>query len=71
MKEKMGVGYTEHLRSIRIRYAVTLFDRGIDSVKNVALLSVFSDPLYFSTVFKKSVGISPKEYVEKSHSPQS
>ena len=66
----MGVGYAEYLRSLRIRYAISLFDRGIESVKNVALLSGFADPLYFSTVFKKSVGTSPKEYVKKSRGSQ-
>ena len=62
-KEKMGVSFSEHLRTLRIKYAVTLFDHGLDSVKNVAFLSGFSDPLYFSTVFKNTVGTSPKEYM--------
>jgi AraC-like DNA-binding protein len=61
----MGIGYAEYLRNLRIKYAVSLFDHGIDSVKNVALLSGFSDPLYFSTVFKTVVGLSPKEYLKK------
>lgn len=61
-KKKTGVGYSEYLKTLRIKYAVTLFDHGIESVKNVALLSGFTDPLYFSTIFKKSVGMSPKEY---------
>ncbi len=72
-KKKMGVGYAEYLRALRLKYAVSLFDFGIASIKNVALLSGFSDPLYFSTVFKKEMGISPKDYVEKknvSHTAQ-
>ena len=64
-KEKMEVSYTEYLRNTRIKYAVTLLDHGIDSVKNVALLSGFSDPLYFSSVFKKTIGMSPKEYKKR------
>lgn len=64
-KEKMGMRYSEYLRMLRVKYAVTLFDRGLDSVKNIAYLSGFDDPLYFSTVFKKVVGVSPKEYKEK------
>lgn len=64
-KEKMGISYSEYLRSLRLKFAVSLFDRGLDSVKNVALLSGFTDPLYFSTVFKKHIGVSPKEYKEK------
>jgi len=63
-KSKAGINYSEYLRSIRLKYAITLFDHGIDSIKNVAFLSGFSDPLYFSNVFKKSVGISPKEYID-------
>lgn len=62
-KVRTGIGYTEYLRTVRLRYATALLDRGIDSVKNVALLSGFSDPLYFSTVFKKSIGRSPREYI--------
>lgn len=61
-KEKTGVTYSEYLRDLRIKYAISLFDHGLDSVKNVAVLSGFSDPLYFSTVFKKCVGVTPKEY---------
>ena len=62
-KKKTGVGYSEYLRSVRLKYATMLFDHGIDSVKNVALLSGFSDPLYFSNVFKKHIGISPTDYI--------
>ena len=61
-KEKTGITYSEYLRTLRINYAVSLFEHGIDSVKSVALLSGFTDPLYFSTVFKKSIGVSPKDY---------
>ncbi len=64
-KKKIGVGYSEYLRNIRIKYAVSLLEYGIDSIKNTAYLSGFSDPLYFSTVFKKHVGVSPKEYVSR------
>ena len=64
-KEKMGMGYSEYLRDTRIKFAVSLIDRGLDSIKNVALLSGFTDPLYFSTVFKKQIGMSPLAYIQK------
>lgn len=63
-KTKMNIGYSEYLRCFRIKYAASLLDNGIDSVKNVAFLSGFTDPLYFSTVFKKTMGVSPKEYIQ-------
>ncbi len=62
-KGKMGLSYTEYLKSLRIKHAISLFDRGLDSIKNVAFLSGYSDPLYFSSVFKKTLGVSPKEYI--------
>jgi len=62
-KKKKGIGFSEYLCLVRIRYAVSLFDHGIASVKNAALLSGFSDPLYFSSVFKRKIGVSPKEYI--------
>ena len=61
-KEKMKVSFSEYLRTMRIKHAVTLFDHGIDSVKNVAFLCGYADALYFSNVFKKQIGVSPKEY---------
>jgi len=64
-KEKMNVNYSEYLRAVRFKYAISLFELGISSVKNVALLSGFSDPLYFSNAFKKAIGISPKEFILK------
>ena len=63
-KKKSGIGYTEYLQNFRIKYAISLFENGIDSIKNVALLSGYTDPLYFSTVFKNKIGVSPKTYIK-------
>ena len=68
-KKEMGIGYSEYLRDLRINYARGLLDHGLDSVKNVALLSGFSDPLYFSEVFKKVVGMPPKDYIQSQREP--
>ena len=62
IKQKTGTGFSEYLQKLRIAYAVSLFDHGLDSVKNVAFLSGYADPLYFSTAFKKHTGLSPREY---------
>ena len=64
-KSELGVRYSEYLSTLRIKYAVSLFDIGLDSIKNVAILSGFTDPLYFSTVFKKLIGVSPAAYIQK------
>jgi len=63
-KKRFGMGFVEYLRLMRIKHAVMLIENGVISVKNVALLSGFSDPLYFSKVFSKSMGMSPSEYMK-------
>ena len=68
-KKEMGMGYSEYLRDLRLNYARGLLDHGLDSIKNVALLSGYADPLYFSEVFKKVVGMSPKEYIQSKKEP--
>lgn len=64
-KERMNISYSEYLRSYRFKYSISLFELGISSIKNVAFLSGFSDPLYFSNSFKKTIGISPTEFIAK------
>lgn len=64
-REKAKITYTEYLRSVRIKHAIILLDHGLDSIKNVALLCGFSDPLYFSAVFRSQVGLSPTEYLKQ------
>lgn len=67
IKQKTGTGFSEYLQKRRISYAVSLFDYGLDSVKNVAFLSGYADPLYFSTAFKKHTGVSPREYCSRAN----
>lgn len=64
-KKEMNVGFSEYLQTLRIRHAVMLFDNGIISVKNAAWLAGFRDQFYFSSIFKKYMGISPREYIKQ------
>ncbi len=61
----MGTTFSEYLKTLRLRHAVFLIEQGITSVKNVALLSGYRDPLYFSKVFRQSLGVSPSEFIEQ------
>ena len=62
-RQSVGVTFSEYLRNERIRHAVFLIEQGVCVVKNVALLSGYSDPLYFSNVFRQTVGVPPSEYI--------
>lgn len=64
-KKRMNMGFSEYVKTIRINNAVFLIEHGVQSVKNIAFLSGFQDPLYFSKVFKNAVGQSPTEYIER------
>ena len=69
-KKEIGTSFSNHLATTRIQFAVSLLNNGIDSVKNIAYLSGFTDALYFSTVFKKHMHMSPKEYFKLHHNQQ-
>lgn len=62
-KKKMNIGLVEYINTIRIQYACTLINQGFTSVKELAALSGYWDSLYFSKVFKKKMGVSPKQYI--------
>lgn len=51
----------EYLLQLRIERAKQMLKAGM-SAKTVALATGFTDPLYFSKVFKKQTGISPSSY---------
>lgn len=61
-KKHMGVGFSAYLSDLRISHARRLLEEGEVSVSAVARASGFRDPLYFSKVFRRFVGMSPTEY---------
>ncbi|MBP3301099.1 MAG: helix-turn-helix transcriptional regulator [Clostridia bacterium] len=64
-KKRMEMGFSLYLTNRRIRHGVFLLEHGVESVKNVAFLCGFRDPLYFSKVFRGQMGCSPKEYLHR------
>lgn len=67
-KREMGISFSSYLTNLRIQNAIFLIEQGVTAIKNVALLSGYKDPLYFSNVFKNMVGMSPTDYINKKHS---
>ena len=58
-KENLNTTPLKYLNALRIQYAASLLESGYYTVEEVAELSGYNDPKYFSTLFKKETGISP------------
>ena len=61
-KKTFGVGIIEYLTTIRIQQACTMIEQGFTSVSDIGFRCGFSDPQYFSKVFKKRMGMAPEHY---------
>ncbi len=55
----------ELIRIIRLKYAKQLLNSKVRSISEVAYISGFSSPSYFTKCFKDIYGESPKEYLER------
>ncbi len=62
-KKATGVGFTEYVLLSRIHMAKEMLESGEKNISAVALACGFNDSNYFSRVFKKLNGISPKKYI--------
>lgn len=60
-KKYTNTGFSEYVRTAKLAYAKKLLSEG-KKVKDVSDQLGFSDPYYFSRIFKKTEGISPSEY---------
>jgi len=61
----VGMSPTDYIEKLRISHACELFKQENMSISEAGKLVGYNDPFYFSRVFKKVMGKSPREY-EKS-----
>ena len=64
-KEETGENFIEYLTRVRIDKAKELLVDANVSVKEAGIQSGYSDPNYFSRIFKKYEGVTPSEYRER------
>lgn len=65
VKSIVGLSPVDFIGEIRIKRAIQLFDSGECNISQIAYLTGFNDPKYFSRCFKKQVGVTPKQYKEQ------
>ena len=63
-KEETGSNFIEYLTALRINKAKQLLGGSDMSMKEICTEVGYSDPNYFSRIFKKNVGVTPTEYKE-------
>ena len=61
-KKNMGTSFNEYLNNVRLRYACSLLQSSELSVKEVAFASGYNSTEYFLYIFKKKMGMTPREY---------
>ncbi|MBE7040686.1 MAG: helix-turn-helix domain-containing protein [Ruminococcaceae bacterium] len=63
-KKKMNISLNKYINQLRIQYAIRLLENNVTPVSYISTLCGFSDPLYFSKVFRRKMGMSPSAYLK-------
>lgn len=64
-KQETGKNFIEYLTQVRLRNARELLQNSQYSIKEICAQSGYSDPNYFSRIFKKYEGMTPSEFRER------
>ena len=65
MKDLTGIPVSEFIRNIRLEQGARLLKEQKLNITQVAYTVGFSNLGYFSTIFRKHFGVSPREFVER------
>jgi AraC family transcriptional regulator, arabinose operon regulatory protein len=61
-KELTDTSPIQHFINMKMQYACSSLDNSNETIKQIAESLGYSDPYYFSRLFKKTIGMSPKQY---------
>lgn len=61
-KSEMGITFTDYLNSLKVDYASTLLTSSNLNIVDISLSAGFDDQSYFTKVFRKIKGVTPKQY---------
>lgn len=63
-KSNMGCSITKYVDDIKVKEAKKLIREGSYNIAQISEILCYSNPLYFSRVFRRTAGMSPTEYRE-------
>lgn len=69
-RRNMNQPLFEYLLHYRIRQSIPLLSRGKDSITDISLQCGFSSPSYYTKLFRKFMGCTPREYKNKESVPK-
>ena len=61
-KKHLGISIVKYITTIRMQHACTLIKQGFSSISDISANCGYSDPQYFSKLFKKKFGRTTGEY---------
>ena len=62
-KGEYGISPQKYIIRLRIQYAKELISTGYYSLKEISLMTGYTDYKYFSSEFKRNEGVSPSSYI--------
>jgi|GEM_PF-1533707 len=65
IKKNLHISFRRYLNNLRIQYAIGLMESGEVSVNKISAECGYSEPEYFSKVFRTMCDMSPTEYIRK------
>lgn len=65
LKDMFGVSASEFIRNLRLKQATMLLKENKTNISQIAYAVGFSNPILFSSIFKKAYGCTPTEYRER------
>lgn len=61
-KEQTGMAPHSYQQMLRLKNCMTLLSSTQLSISDICAMSGYQDPLYFSRIFRRHVGVSPRQY---------
>ncbi len=69
-RQELGISFTEYLNKIRVDRSIDLIREGKHSLLEIAGMVGFDDQSYFTKVFKRYTGVTPRVYKAGAAAPE-